>query len=251
MWEHPKSELGLFLLVERAKSVGGLRESPFQVIIYFDKLYCNIEMSEESEHESEDVHGVEDNTPVRNRERERAKWYVPLNSTRVTAGQLRDLGAQLEVPTSSSIGDLRVMIEAKLREMDHEPGNVQVTLSRDPEDATLSLLDETGVLLVVEHRQQVPAEVSEPTGSSDTLPTSEPAITDSASALVRERDSLREQVDALTGKNNTLHTEVQRLRVAVESSKARTKEIWKISCQQVAEFDEVLAARDAEILQLK
>ena len=132
------------------------------------------------------MQGVEDNTPVRSRERERAKWYVPLNSMRVTAGQLRDLGAQLEVPTSSSIGDLRVMIEAKLREMDHEPGNVQVAHSRDPEDATLSLPDETGVFLVVEHRQEVPAGVSEPTGSSDTLPTSEPAITDSASALVRE-----------------------------------------------------------------
>ena len=62
---------------------------------------------------------------------------------------------------------------------------------------------------------------------------------------------MREQVDALTGENNTLHTEVQRLRVAVESSKARTKEIWKLSCEQIAELDKVLAARDAEILQLK
>ena len=105
-------------------------------------------MSGESERASEDVHGVEDNTLVHSRER--AKWYVPLNSTRVTAGQLCDLGAQLEVPTSSSVGDLRVMIEAKLREMDHEPSNVQVALPRDPEDTTISLLDDLGVFLVVE-----------------------------------------------------------------------------------------------------
>ena len=221
------------------------------MIIYFDKLYCNIEMSEESERESEDVQGVEDNTPVCSRERKRAKWYVSLNSTCVTAGQLRDLGAQLEVPTLSSIGELRAMIKAKLREMDHEPGNVQVALLRDLEDTTLSLLDETGVFLVVEHRQEVSAEVSDPTRLSDILSTPELATTDSASALIQERDRLREQVDTLTGENNTLHTEVQTLRVVVESSKARTKEIWKLSCEQVAEFDEVLAAKDAEISPLK
>jgi len=90
-------------------------------------------MSEESRHVSEGVQGVRDNTSVHSREH--AKWYVPLNSTCVMAGQLRDLGAQLEVPTSSSVGDLKVMIEAKLREMDREPRNMQVALPRNPEDS--------------------------------------------------------------------------------------------------------------------
>jgi len=64
--------------------------------------------------------------------------YVPLNSTRVTADQLRGLGAELGVPTLSSADNLRDMIEAKLCEMDHEPRNVQVALLRDPEDAGFS-----------------------------------------------------------------------------------------------------------------
>ena len=208
-------------------------------------------MSEESENEPEDVPSMEDNTSVHGRERERAKWYVPLNSTRVTAGQLRDLGARLEVPMSSSIGDLRVMIEAKLRAMDHEPGNVQVALSRDPEDTTVSLLDESGVFLVVEHRHEVPTEVSEPTRSSDALPTPEPTATDSASALLQEKARLQERIDTLTEENGTLHEEIRTLREALDSSKVRIKEIWKLSCGQVTEFDEVLAARDAEISQLK
>jgi len=67
---------------------------------------------------------VEDNTSVHSRES--TKWYVPLNLTCVTAGQLHDLGVQLEVTMSSSVGDLRVMIEAKLCEMDCEPSNIQV-----------------------------------------------------------------------------------------------------------------------------
>ena len=54
------------------------------------------------------------------------RFRVPLNLTRVTAGQLHDLGVQLEVTMSSSVGDLRVMIEAKLCEMDCEPNNMQV-----------------------------------------------------------------------------------------------------------------------------
>ena len=207
-------------------------------------------MSGESEHASEDVHGVEDNTSVHSRER--AKWYVPLNSTRVTAGQLRDLGAQLEVPTSSSVGDLRVMIEAKLREMDHEPSNVQVALPKDPEDTTISLLDDSGVFLVVERRHEMPTETIEPTVSRETSHTPELAIgSEEIQTLTQERDELQGRVDTLTEENDNLQTELQTLREALESSKARVKEIWKISCEQVAEFDEVVTTKDAEIAELK
>ena len=46
----------------------------------------------------------------------------------VMAGQLCDLDAVLEVPSSSSVEDLRVMI--KLCKMDHEPSNMQIALSK-------------------------------------------------------------------------------------------------------------------------
>ena len=216
----------------------------YQVI--FDKHYCIITMSEESEHASEGVQGMKDNTSVHSRER--AKWYVPLNLTRVKAGQLRDLGAQLEVPTLSSVEDLRVMIDAKLRKMDREPSNVQVALSRDPEDSSISLVDDSGVFLTVERRHEVPVATDEPTGSRDTSPTPELATADELiQALTQERDELQGRVDALTQENTNLQTELQTLREAVESSKARVKEIWRISCEQVAEFDEVVTAKDAEI----
>jgi len=43
--------------------------------------------------------------------------------------------------------DLRVIIEAKLREMDRKSSNMQVALSRNPEDTIFSLVDALGVFL--------------------------------------------------------------------------------------------------------
>ena len=185
--------------------------------------------------------------------RESAKWYVPLNSTRVTAGQLHDLGAQLEVPMSSSAGDLWVTIEAKLREMDHKPSNVQVALPRDPEDTSISLVDDSGVFLVVERRHEVPTtETVEPPGSREMSRTPDLASgNELIEALTLERDELQERVDALTEEKANLQTELHTLHNALESSKARVKEIWKISCEQVAEFDVLVTAKDAEIAELK
>jgi len=126
--------------------------------------------------------------------RESAKWYVPLNSTRVTAGQLHDLGAQLEVPMSSSAGDLWVTIEAKLREMDHKPSNVQVALPRDPEDTSISPVDDSGVFLAVEWRHKVPkTETVEPPGSHEMSRTPDLASGNEVTeTLTLERDELQE-----------------------------------------------------------
>jgi len=66
---------------------------------------------------------VEDDTSLHGREHDCAKVYVLLNLTRVTAGQLHGLGAELRVFISSSAEDLRVMIKAKLCKMDCEPRN--------------------------------------------------------------------------------------------------------------------------------
>ena len=44
---------------------------------------------------------------------------------------------------------------------------------------------------------------------------------------------------------------VDTLTQEVEASKARAKEIWRISCEQVEDFDHTTAAKDREIAQLK
>ena len=66
-----------------------------------------------------------------------------------------------------------------------------------------------------------------------------------------ERDALKEEVQTLLGKKVAFQERVDTLTQEVEGSKARAKEIWKISCEQVEDFDNTIAAKDREIAQLR
>ena len=86
-------------------------ELPFSFIKLF-KLTVIVSMSDD----------VVDNTSVRSQ----SHVCMPLNSSRITAGQLRRLGKALGLTFSGSIEDLRLMVEGKISEMGHEPYNVQI-----------------------------------------------------------------------------------------------------------------------------
>lgn len=51
---------------------------------------------------------------------------MPLNSSCITAGQLHLLCTALEITSSGSIDDQRLIVEWKISELGHEPCNVQV-----------------------------------------------------------------------------------------------------------------------------
>ena len=70
--------------------------------------------------------------------------YVPLNSTQVTAGQLRSLGTSLGIPASGTVSNLRLMIEGKITEGSCDARNIQVLLPKDTEDSCISLRDHEG-----------------------------------------------------------------------------------------------------------
>ena len=53
------------------------------------------------------------------------KVVFPLSSRRLKLYQLQQLAQALELPTSASSDDLRVMVEEKLRAMDRNPLNTQ------------------------------------------------------------------------------------------------------------------------------
>ena len=136
------------------------------------------------------------------------------------------LGAKLGVPTSSSVGDLRVMIEAKLREMDCDPANVQVALSRNSEDTGFSVVDHSGVFLTIEPRHEVLT-------ASDKLTPSHVRrhpwrllkVDERIQALTQERGELQGRVKALTEENSALLTELHTMQGQLESSKARVKKM--------------------------
>ena len=81
--------------------------------------------------------------------RERAHVHVPLNSKWLTAGQLRYLAVALEVLSSGTSADIRLIIEGKLTELGRESHNVQVVIDEGTPMAALDLQDELGTFLIV------------------------------------------------------------------------------------------------------
>ena len=67
----------------------------------------------------------------------------------------------------------------------------------------------------------------------------------------QEVDTLRRELEALAEENQALKVEVSALEHKLHDEKARFRESWRTNCQCLAEYDEVIAARDAEIEELK
>ena len=72
---------------------------------------------------------------------------LPLNSTCITAGQLRRLGLVLGISVSSSINNQRLMVEGKLSDDGHDSCNVQVVFVEYLSEAVFVLWDEDGEFL--------------------------------------------------------------------------------------------------------
>ena len=67
-----------------------------------------------------------------------------LNSTRITAGQLRWLDLTLGISVLGSINDQRLMVKGKLSDEGHNPCNIQVVFAEYSSEAAFVLLDEEG-----------------------------------------------------------------------------------------------------------
>ena len=79
----------------------------------------------------------------------------------------------------------------------------------------------------------------------------EPSEANELEAVRNERDELQATVDVITQEKADLQEQLQALQRALETSKARVKDIWKISCEQVEEFEETNIVKDREIAELK
>ena len=115
----------------------------------------------------------------------------PLISKRIGIEQWQLLAQALDVPTSGTGPDLQVMVEGKLRELEHDPANVQLVIKEiSGGQHKLELHDESGAFL----------EVSDPGEHSILAPAS------SCPSLASSRESVS---DELTGTELTTKKEVQ------------------------------------------
>ena len=155
------------------------------------------------------------------------------------------------MPTWGSVGDLRLIIEGKITEFGLDPRNIQVVLSKDKDHRTLRLSDHRGVFFTVN-----PESEGERSGSVEELrdhesESSEPTEANELEVIRNERDELQATVHTLTQEEADLQEQLQALQQALEASRTRVKDIWKISCEQVEEFEEASTAKDREIAELK
>ena len=167
---------------------------------------------------------------------------LPLNSKRLKAVHVRQIARAMGVPTEAATDEIRQMIEGKLAESEREPRNVQVVvIGESSEEASLALCDENGEFLQAEPEEQ-------DDGPPALIPGSDPEEEE------EERDEieyLRAALQAATTENESLKSQVNSLDDVVKKEKARAKEMWRANCEYLAEHDELIAAKDAEIELLK
>ena len=168
---------------------------------------------------------------------------IPLNSMRITAGQLCRLGLVLGITVSGSISNQRLLVEGKLNEGGHDPCNVFEEYSSE---AAFVLWDEdSGFLSVPAAESIVTDELPEPMDHESAHSSVEP--TNDADDL----ETLRQAVADITSEQDTLQMQLQQVTAVLEQKKARIKELWRMSCGQVEEYDTMVVVKDNEIAALK
>ena len=165
---------------------------------------------------------------------------LPLNSRRMTGLLLRQLAVELRLPTSGTVEDTRQLIIGKLEEMGKEPMNVQVRLQDTAGGLEISLQDADGIFLKASPEESPLTREREDVGQVE-------APTEEGESL----QSLRQQLKDVCEEKEALEEEVSSLRQAVESEKARVRDLWRTSCAQLANFDATLTSKDEEVAALK
>ncbi len=166
---------------------------------------------------------------------------LPLNSRRLSTALLRRVAKGLELPVTAAREETRVLIEGKLEELGHPPGNVQVVLEDVPRGIHIQLQDYEGVFLDLE-----PEEVDvNPLGATERRAGGD------EDAGPQQPDELRGALEEANRQCEMLQARVRDLEEALEAGKERARELWRVSCVQVTEFDSLLTEKDEEVERLK
>ena len=121
------------------------------------------------------------------------------------------------------------MIEGKLTEEDRDPLRTQVVLHEVEGGTLVCLQDESGVFREIE-----PPELDNPEDPQTSLEREE-----------EDKDETESEVVAM------LRAEIAQLRTELERQKAKTRDLWKVNCEQLAEMDGSLVEKDEEISRLR
>ena len=192
---------------------------------------------------------------------------LPLNSKRLKTTQLQRLARALSLPTSASGDELRLMIDGKLGEMEKEPRNVQVVISEAERGAErLSLWDDDGSFLDVDPESPDGDGSEKETESAATVGELQAALDHALEENAQLRVELqqqqtaleeeRSQTEALKKENERLEetttlTRVSELEGELKRERDKMKSVWRMQCEQLAQYDSEIAEKEIEIAELK
>ena len=140
----------------------------------------------------------------------------PLSSSRLAADVVKRIAVQLELPGIASRADAQLMVEGKIRELGHEPKNVQVRITEGEDSAQLiELTDAEGAFLRVE----APAKNPEEGTGEDSRPGAE------TGSETEEGEALQTQLEEARAQNEDLERQVHHLRIQLDRAQARISEL--------------------------
>ena len=183
----------------------------------------------------------------------------PLNSRRLTGAYLRFVAKAIDLPTSGSVDETRAMISGKLEQMGRDPRNVQVVVRRDPSgQESLLLVDMDGAFIDAGVMEETARGGAGDRGTERRDEESDSTSSDRGSPTLDERAELRAENAALIARNTALTKDVSYLKEEVakvndlrRKDSERVRELWRGNCEQVAGFDQAIAAKDSEIDSLR
>ena len=132
------------------------------------------------------------------------------------AGQLCCLAVALEVPSSVTTADIRLIIEGKLTDLGQEPHNMQVVIDEGTPVAASDLQDALGTFLTVEANDSIDSEHDKATIESEGHETSEEDDdNNSVSAPMYPLEEIIQQKQALEDKAVALKQDLASSRATI------------------------------------
>ena len=202
---------------------------------------------------------VADDSTSAGAEAEATRATENLNSRRLTGAYLRFVAKAIDLPTSGSVDETRAMISGKLEQMGRDPRNVQVVVRRDPSgQESLLLVDMDGAFIDAGVMEETARGGAGDRGTERRDEESDSTSSDRGSPTLDERAELRAENAALIARNTALTKDVSYLKEEVakvndlrRKDSERVRELWRGNCEQVAGFDQAIAAKDSEIDSLR
>ena len=185
----------------------------------------------------------------------------PLNSRKLTTAHLCALAEAIELPIAGSGDQLRQCIEGKLRTEREDPNIVVIIQEVQIVEEVLSLADSDGEFVRTPpirckegprretstscELQVARAQLQE---ARETIDAAKSKDAEHSRKILELQDALLQQERQLTLK---FEEELAGLERKAHEEKAKLKQNWKTSFEQLAEQDAVIAAKEQEIAELK